>query len=545
MKLAFKKTLAFTMACINIIGICGCGSISEDKVEFRQSKILNQDTIANDVNFAGQNEIIKSLEKELGKKHRMEEPFIVVDPFNISPLTALVIFTTDEPTKISLSIKGDDEYTTINHSFEVMSRKHMVPIYGLYPNRSNEVEIVAVTKDGIIKSNVIEIRTDALPSDISKVRVLVNKKEKVAKGLTFVDCPHVNGNYMLAIDTNGDIRWFLSEKKYNGSVMMTHLKNGNLLISNGEPIPNTYNNLPTVFEISPLGRVYAAYNVYGIHHDIRETKNGNLIMAVSKENRDSQNDFIVEVERISGKIVKTWDLKKILPMTDYKADKPYSGGSSNWFHNNAVWYDEEKGEFIVSGRHQNTVAKFDAGTNKLKWVLSKTIGKENEKIRPFLLKDIGDFEYPTAQHAAMQLPDGKLMVLDNTNFDIVDSERNLLQDRMYTRAVIYDVNEKDMEVKQIWEYGKDRGRNLYSSFVSDVDYLGANHYLIDFGGKYIANNGDVFDHMYTPKKIKNQSNRQSTIVEILNNEVVWEIDLYGNSNSNTYKAERKDIYIGH
>lgn len=545
MKLAFKKTLAFTMACINIIGICGCGSISEDKVEFRQSKILNQDTIANDVNFAGQNEIIKSLEKELGKKHRMEEPFIVVDPFNISPLTALVIFTTDEPTKISLSIKGDDEYTTINHSFEVMSRKHMVPIYGLYPNRSNEVEIVAVTKDGIIKSNVIEIRTDALPSDISKVRVLVNKKEKVAKGLTFVDCPHVNGNYMLAIDTNGDIRWFLSEKKYNGSVMMTHLKNGNLLISNGEPIPNTYNNLPTVFEISPLGRVYAAYNVYGIHHDIRETKNGNLIMAVSKENRDSQNDFIVEVERISGKIVKTWDLKKILPMTDYKADKPYSGGSSNWFHNNAVWYDEEKGEFIVSGRHQNTVAKFDAGTNKLKWVLSKTIGKENEKIRPFLLKDIGDFEYPTAQHAAMQLPDGKLMVLDNTNFDIVDSERNLLQDRMYTRAVIYDVNEKDMEVKQIWEYGKDRGRNLYSSFVSDVDYLGANHYLIDFGGKYIANNGDVFDHIYTPKKIKNQSNRQSTIVEILNNEVVWEIDLYGNSNSNTYKAERKDIYIGH
>ena len=48
MKLAFKKTLAFTMACINIIGIYGCGSISEDKVEFRQSKILNQDTIAND-----------------------------------------------------------------------------------------------------------------------------------------------------------------------------------------------------------------------------------------------------------------------------------------------------------------------------------------------------------------------------------------------------------------------------------------------------------------------------------------------------------------
>ena len=50
--------------------------------------------------------------------------------------------------------------------------------------------------------------------------------------------------------------------------------------------------------------------------------------------------------------------------------------------------------------------------------------------------------------------------------------------------------------------------------------------------------------MYTPKKVKNSSKRQSTIIELLNGEVIWEIDLLGNSNSNTYKAERKDIYAG-
>ena len=58
----------------------------------------------------------------------------------------------------------------------------------------------------------------------------------------------------------------------------------------------------------------------------------------------------------------------------------------------------------------------------------------------------------------------------------------------------------------------------------------------------MADDGTVYDHMYTPKTLKNSSKRQSTIIELLNGEVIWEIDLLGNSN--TYKAERKDIYAG-
>lgn len=541
-----KQLLGCVVGSLIALSILGCGTeTKKEATEFLEQKLLNEQTIVADRNFANQNSVVKSLEEELKKKPSFEKPFVVVDPFKISPLTAMVLFVTDEPSTISVKVEGKDNYSTIEHAFKTLTKQHMVPVYGLYANKSNKVTLIAKTKDGKIKSQILDIQTDVLPNDISKSKVKTINKDKMARGLTFVDCPHVNGNYMLAVDANGDIRWYLSEKKYNGSVMLTHLKNGNMLISNGAPIPKTYNNLPTVFEISPLGRVYAAYNVYGIHHDIRETKNGNLIMAASLEGRKSQNDNIVEVDRSTGKIVRNWDLREILPMTKYEADKPYGGGDSNWFHNNAIWYNEDKEEFIISGRHQNAIAKFDAKTKKLKWVMSKTIGNKNEKIRPYLLKEqCSVFEYPTAQHAVMQLPDGRIMLFDNTNFDIADSKGNLLQDKMYSRAVIYNVDEKNMTVKQDWEFGKERGRDLYSSFISDVDYLGENHYLIDFGGKYIANNGDVYDHMYTKKEIKNKSNRQSTIIEILNNEIVWELDLYGNSNSNTYKAERKDIYQG-
>ena len=541
-----KQFLGIILSGIIAASIAGCSNTPQKEVtEFLEQKIVNEQTIVADKNFANQNSVVKNLEAELQKKPSFDKPFVVVDPFKISPLTAMVVFVTEESSTISVKVEGKDKYSTIEHTFKTSCKQHMVPVYGLYANKSNKVTLTSKTKDGKIKTQVLDIQTDVLPTDISKTRVKTIQKEKMVKGLTFVDCPHVNGNYMLAVDANGDIRWYLSEKKYNGSVMLTHLKNGNMLISNGAPIPKTYNNLPTVFEISPLGRVYAAYNVYGIHHDIRETKNGNLIMAASLEGRKSQNDNIVEVDRATGKVIRNWDLKEILPMTKYEADKPYGGGDSNWFHNNAVWYDEDKGEFIISGRHQNTVAKFDANTKKLKWIMSKTIGAKNEKVRPYILKETGTaFEYPTAQHAAMKLPNGNIMLFDNTNFDIADKNGELMQDKMYSRAVIYSIDEENMTVKQEWQYGKERGRELYSSFISDVDYLGENHYLIDFGGKYIANNGDVYDHMYTKKEIKNKSNRESKIIEMLNNEIIWEIDLYGNSNSNTYKAERKDIYQG-
>ena len=199
------------------------------------------------------------------------------------------------------------------------------PIYGLYAGKENQVEIVATTKSGQELVTTLSVKTDALPDDISKTEVAVSKPEKMVAGLTFFDCPHINGNYFLAIDANGDIRWYLSDKSFNGSVMLTHLKNGNFLIGSGDAIPDSYNNLRVVYEITPLGEFVKEYQVYGIHHDIREEKNGNLIFAASKEGRESQNDYIVEIARNTGEVLRDWDLMEIIPMTEYDTQPPYTG----------------------------------------------------------------------------------------------------------------------------------------------------------------------------------------------------------------------------
>ena len=94
------------------------------------------------------------------------------------------------------------------------------------------------------------------------------------------------------------------------------------------------------------------------------------------------------------------------------------------------------------------------------------------------------------------------------------------------------------------QYGKERGTEIFSSFVSDVDYLADGHYLINFGGMYKLEDGSSYDHVLTSGDLKKTASRQGVVIEIVDDEVVFEARFHGNANSNIYKAERKDIYHG-
>lgn len=496
-----------------------------------------------DQRFAGQEVITQNLQEELDAGYSFDEPLCIVDPYHMSPLTAMVLFTTEEPVTVTVEVRGKDPATTVHHEFENQGPSHMIPVYGLYADTENEINLTIKNNSGKTKEKSLIVKTEPLPEDMSVVEIGVRKTQVMEPGFTFTSCPN-NGMYSIAFDSNGDIRWYLSDKTFNGTTMMVYLKNGNFLIGSGSGniSGGDFKGIDDLFEISPMGKVYYQYHIYGLHHDIREKSNGNLICAVSKEGRQTENDYIVEVERKTGKVIRSWDLMEILPMTVYEPDPAYtdlSGKTINWFHNNGICYIEEEDAFIVSGRNQNMVLKFNGETKNIRWILSMTAGERNKKLQPYLLESIGDeFEYPAAQHAATQLPNGDLMLFDNRNFNVDEKNGVLDQEALYSRAVIYKINEADMTVEQVWEYGKERGAELYSSFVSDVDYLKENHYLFDFGALLKDEQRNATDNM------ANSASRESVIIELLNNEVIFEARLTGNANSYTYKAERRNIYEG-
>ncbi len=74
---------------------------------------------------------------------------------------------------------------------------------------------------------------------------------------------------------------------------------------------NSFHGSRRLIEIDLLGRVYSSYYIPdGIHHDVEEMESGNLLVTTSDPNRKTEEDYIVEIDRSSGKIVNEIDLKK-------------------------------------------------------------------------------------------------------------------------------------------------------------------------------------------------------------------------------------------
>jgi arylsulfate sulfotransferase len=224
------------------------------------------------------------------------------------------------------------------------------------------------------------------------------------------------------------------------------------------------------------GRLVREWSVlpefHNIHHDVFEKPNGNFLVTADKIGIDTIEDFIIELDRSSGAIVNTWDLRQILPKrpTLVRDDR-------DWFHINAVIHDPRDDSIIVSGQRQGVV-KITAD-NRLRWILAPPDGWEGYE--QFLLASIpsADFEWIWGQHAPLLLPNGDLMLFDN------GFGREYGAAAKYSRIVRYRVTENALAggtVQQVWHYGKNRGEELYSPIVSDVDHLpSSDTYLMSAG----------------------------------------------------------------
>jgi arylsulfate sulfotransferase len=75
-----------------------------------------------------------------------------------------------------------------------------------------------------------------------------------------------------------------------------------------------------------------------------------------------------------------------------------------------------------------------------------------------------DFEWNWYQHAPKVMPDKTIILFDDGD------KRNYAPAGTYSRAVQYKIDEEAMTIQQLWQYGKERGPQTFSSFVSEVDY---------------------------------------------------------------------------
>ena len=464
----------------------------------------------------------ETLEKEFktSEENTIDNPKIVVNPYEISPLTALIMFETKDLTAPTVKIMGKDDHTTYEKTF-TPNKKHILPIYGLYPDKNNEV---IVTLNG--KDYTFHIQTEPLPDDFVLPTDITANKDELENELYFVT-PSSSG-YTAAYDVNGDVRWYLTE---NMIWDIQRLQNGNIMLSSNRLINPPYYTTGLV-EMDLLGKIYYEYVLPGgYHHDVFELENGNLLVASDDFESGTVEDYVVEIERDTGNIVKTIDLKEILP-TDQGGNQMTT--DYDWFHNNAVWYDRETNSITLSGRHKDAVVNIDYNSLEINWMIGSPDGWSKKYQKYFLTPTGDDFEWQWAQHASMILPNGDVFIFDNGNNRSKTKDGSIDASDNYSRGVIYRVNKVDHTITQVWQYGKERGSDYYSPYISDVDYLDENHYLIHSGGVNTVDGKPGNE----PAGLENADSLNSYTTEIKNNEVIFEMNLP----TNLYRAEKMNLY---
>lgn len=454
--------------------------------------------------------------------YTIDNPNIILDPYDASPLTALVLFETNDEVEPTITIVGKDELTTYTYKSK-KSNKHYLPIYGLYADYENTI----IIEYGDVRKE-ITIKTNPLPDNFILPTSIKADKEKLSNDLYFFT-PSSRG-YTCAYDTNGDVRWYLT----NYAIWnINKLKNGHMLVST-ERLINAPYYMTGLYEIDMFGKIYNEYSLEGgYHHDYYEMPNGNLLVASDNFNSDegTVEDYIVEIDRQNGNIVKKFDLKSILNMEDGKSE---NWSSYDWFHNNAVWYDDKTNSITLSGRHQDAVINISYETGNLNWIIGDSTNWSSE-YQKYFFKPVGDnFEWQWSQHAAMITPKGYVFLFDNGNNKSKIKENYVSAENSYSRGVMYRIDTNNMTIEQIYEYGKERGSEFYSPYISDVDYLDENHYIIHSGGIVYVDG----KNSNQPAGLGGADKLVSDTVEILNDEIIFEIVLP----TNNYRVEKMNFY---
>lgn len=471
----------------------------------------------------------------------LNNPYVNVDPYNRSPLSALVIFDTEEPAKVTFTVKGKDDKADITETIKEYRSHHELPVLGLYPGYTNTIEISAETESGEVLEHTFTVTTEELPEEMPAIDIKEAQPEKMKLGESELTFYIPSTRYAFAFDVNGDVRWYGSG--FNSHVLQ-ELDNGNLLyLGKDDNSGSAYNRL---FETTYIGKVHNAFSISEraaeseaegiestlIHHDVAELPSGNLLLTVNDGSGVYMEDTMIEMDRETGEVVKVMDLKDLFPDEVYEEYEPREdNGLIDWFHQNSVVYDESDDSIIISGRHQDTVMKIDYSTGEIKWILAHPEGW-NEEMEEYLVDGgSGDFKYPAAQHDANILPDFDddpdtidIMLLDNNT---VVTRGNEKISEQYSAGTHYRINEETLDAEIVWTYGEELGEDYFTNIISSARYReDSDNVLLDFG--------------------HTDGGERSSFVEVTHDEqseIVFEAEMTGfRTGAWAYRSTRNSLY---
>lgn len=488
--------------------------------------------------FAQQTSIDEALSQEVQNGYPLEEALIVVNPYGTSPLSAVAIFSTEESCGGTVTVKGKSSENDVTGTFEA-EKDHIVPIYGLYNNDTTEV--VINLEDGT--SATFEVATEDINVDYGTIQTKMKTETNYDyENLTFI-CSTMGSLY--AVDAAGDIRFYTT---MGGSLGVHQLENGHLLMPASYVLKTSYYK-EGMIETDLLGKIYREFMVPGgQHHDFVELPDGNLLIASDSPDLSTVEDYVVELDRQTGEVVWELDMKDLMGIEEGQSASMDSDGSeeSDWFHNNGLAYDAQNDLVLLSARHKDAIVAVKKEEKSIAWILGDPTGWGEEYQSYFFTPEEEDFEWFYAQHNVSILDNGDIALFDNGTARVkrVDGDDRVSGDNVYSRAVVYNIDTENMTVSQESEYGKERGADWYSDWISGVVSLdGTKDHLWITAGSHLHSDEENRSDYYPKDMFVPGLTKTTYIDQVDNGELTFELTISGDTyNALTYRSFRMPLY---
>lgn len=328
---------------------------------------------------------------------------VIPNPYGLAKQTALILFNSSKEAKIVYRVIGDKPENDFTGETE-LTKRHRVPILGLYQNRNNKVDISMFDAEGnLLKHRVLTIYVSAIQKNITEIISGIDKKEShfpfvVLNGISFNP---------FALDGNGDIRYALQYK--TGRLGMIPLQNGRfLMMDKTANIMNEFGKMqPCRYqEMDYMGRVYRTFLFeYQIGRAIAQ--NGDSLFLVTSSDSEHITDKIIELDMNTGDIIRSCSMADILG-DKYRTCKDWANIS------NIVYND---GYMLITARKLHSVIKLNWNNMTLEWIFAPSVIWKDTDLEKYTLKTDGE-------EIVCSCPEYTLGVGENNSNELIVFEDN-------------------------------------------------------------------------------------------------------------------------
>lgn len=445
---------------LGIILICGTAFLISFKNPYQELfENTSTESLVNELLLEQTNINNKLTKISKNNTYTFENAYVELNPYQISPLSAIIIFQTEKESEIKVYL--NDEYLTTTTN----EKTHIIPIYGLYENTENHIKLIKDTeeKEYILKTE---------KSNLETFNILERSNQLNNEELYFQSASYKSG--LSAYDSFGNLRFYLTQMF---RMDVEWLENGHFIV--GIPDGQFAENFYGFVEMDYLGKIYNYYTLeHGFSFESQILKNGNYLTAGGSTPVYIKEQVVTEIDPSNGETINTVNFYDIFKNIDKDFPDKYLGQAAI---RNGFYYNEDTDEMIVSFRGIDTVFSINYKSKTLNWIFSNNELFQKEVWKDYLITSTDGY-YPLGQHSPFITKEGYIGFFNNGyerfhGFEVGGKDLVSNYQNNYSRAELYEI--KNNTSTRIWSY--EENKKYFSHQYGSFRILENGNKLIDFG----------------------------------------------------------------